>query len=62
MSQVRPWDRKEYIRADGQAFCWRCRQWHPARVGERLDCPIYGTELARIVVRRTKPKRTWKRF
>jgi hypothetical protein len=42
--------RTEYIRAGGTAFCWRCRQFHPATVGHRLICPEFGP--GRMVVRK----------
>lgn len=48
----KPWERTEYAKyREGrlQAFCYQCKKWHPAIIGERLDCPLYGPKLGRVV-------------
>jgi hypothetical protein len=47
-----PWERPEYIRDDNTAFCYRCKRYHPAHVGQRLNCPVFGLQGARMVSRK----------
>jgi len=52
MPQQNTFERKERIRADGTAYCHRCRTWVPATPGHRLDCPRDG--IGRMVVERKR--------
>ena len=48
-----PWERVEYIRGDRTAFCWHCKEYHPAEAGKRLYCPKFGFLGSRMVARKS---------